>query len=358
MYYYAIAVGKKTGIFTSWNECKDYVIGIKGSRYKKFKTKEECETFISNNKNQNINTTQNNDEKNYSSNAKPKSSPRLKQMKLYSYISNDNSIESSSICGLGIFKNNIEKQISKILNNKELLLTESTKYTYESIIESSINILSKINPKILEYLENIDIVNNIKIHDILINGNQYKSHIIFTDGSLKRTAQNNNIVKLGFYIDDIDKYYILNMETNTTNNQCELLAIYFSLLLYYEKISITSNIKTITIISDSDYSINSLTTWYKTWQKNNWINSKKEPVKNKEVIELILDIITKLKSNGYIVHFIHQPSHKSIKDMHILYTNYVSALNNPNSTIIEKIKLKNNSDFALGNYYVDFLVQN
>ena len=36
MKYYAIKEGKKKGIFTSWDECKEYVSGFKGAVYKSF----------------------------------------------------------------------------------------------------------------------------------------------------------------------------------------------------------------------------------------------------------------------------------------------------------------------------------
>ncbi|MFV0504310.1 MAG: 2-C-methyl-D-erythritol 4-phosphate cytidylyltransferase [Lachnospirales bacterium] len=44
--YYAIAKGKKTGIFTNWNECKSYIAGFSGAVYKSFFTVEEAEDYI------------------------------------------------------------------------------------------------------------------------------------------------------------------------------------------------------------------------------------------------------------------------------------------------------------------------
>ena len=43
--YYAVAVGKKPGIYTKWDECKAMVHGFPGAVYKSFKTLEEAETF-------------------------------------------------------------------------------------------------------------------------------------------------------------------------------------------------------------------------------------------------------------------------------------------------------------------------
>ena len=44
--YYAIKNGKKTGIFTDWNECKDYVLGFKGAVYKKFDKEEDAVSYL------------------------------------------------------------------------------------------------------------------------------------------------------------------------------------------------------------------------------------------------------------------------------------------------------------------------
>jgi viroplasmin and RNaseH domain-containing protein len=45
--YYAIKVGRKTGIYNSWNECKEYVEGYPNAIYKSFNTIKDAEEFIS-----------------------------------------------------------------------------------------------------------------------------------------------------------------------------------------------------------------------------------------------------------------------------------------------------------------------
>ena len=42
--YYVVWEGKQTGIFTSWNECKKYVQGYTGAKYKSFGSRQEAET--------------------------------------------------------------------------------------------------------------------------------------------------------------------------------------------------------------------------------------------------------------------------------------------------------------------------
>lgn len=46
MKYYAIKNGKKTGIFTDWNECKDLVAGYSNAQYKSFKTEDEAIAYL------------------------------------------------------------------------------------------------------------------------------------------------------------------------------------------------------------------------------------------------------------------------------------------------------------------------
>lgn len=45
--YYAVKSGKSTGIFTSWEKCKEQVHGYAGAIYKSFKTRDEAENYMS-----------------------------------------------------------------------------------------------------------------------------------------------------------------------------------------------------------------------------------------------------------------------------------------------------------------------
>ena len=47
--FYAVKKGKKTGIFSTWDECKEQVTGFKGAIYKSFKTLSEAEAFLERN---------------------------------------------------------------------------------------------------------------------------------------------------------------------------------------------------------------------------------------------------------------------------------------------------------------------
>lgn len=46
MKYYAVRMGRNPGIYNTWQECKDEVIGFKGAAYKKFNSYEEALNFM------------------------------------------------------------------------------------------------------------------------------------------------------------------------------------------------------------------------------------------------------------------------------------------------------------------------
>lgn len=104
--------------------------------------------------------------------------------------------------------------------------------------------------------------------------------VIYTDGSSK-----DNIGGYAVVTDNIQYYGKVPFKI-CTNNKAELYAIKKALKLFSGDLL---------IYSDSMYSINSLTIWYKNWEKNNFINSNKQPVKNKNLIISIHNLMNNRK---------------------------------------------------------------
>ena len=44
--YYAVKVGKTTGVFNNWEDCKKQVTGFSGAIYKSFPTFEEAKEYL------------------------------------------------------------------------------------------------------------------------------------------------------------------------------------------------------------------------------------------------------------------------------------------------------------------------
>ena len=74
---------------------------------------------------------------------------------------------------------------------------------------------------------------------------------------------------------------------NTTNNIMEMTAVIEGLKMLKYKCEVE-------IYSDSSYVVNAFNNfWIQGWIKNNWINSSKEPVKNKELWQELYELTKK-----------------------------------------------------------------
>jgi ribonuclease HI len=65
-------------------------------------------------------------------------------------------------------------------------------------------------------------------------------------------------------------------QQNTTNNQMELTAAINALEFIKENDEVT-------LFTDSSYVKNGITSWIVNWKKNNWKNSQKKEIKNKDL---------------------------------------------------------------------------
>lgn len=111
---------------------------------------------------------------------------------------------------------------------------------------------------------------------------------IYTDGAC---SGNPGPGGFGVVVFDGEKilHYHSEQSQNTTNNREEIKAISYAIkYCLREKISAT-------IYTDSAYCYNALNTWIYSWARNNWTNSKKQEIKNKDVFEEIY--------NNYIENF-------------------------------------------------------
>jgi len=97
---------------------------------------------------------------------------------------------------------------------------------------------------------------------------------IYTDGSCLENPGNGGWAAIINDNGNINK--ISGSEKNTTNNRMELMAPIKALK------DINTN-KEIHVFTDSQYVKLGITEWINTWIENDWKNSKKEVVKNKDL---------------------------------------------------------------------------
>jgi ribonuclease HI len=124
--------------------------------------------------------------------------------------------------------------------------------------------------------------------------------IVYTDGGCTKNGKHDALAGYSVYFTEGDTRNTTNLvpsNLQNTNNVAELLGIKKALELVNPE-------KEILLYTDSLYSIKCITLWSKGWIKNGWKNSKKENVKNKELIQEILGLLQTLK-----VTFNHVKSH-------------------------------------------------
>lgn len=113
---------------------------------------------------------------------------------------------------------------------------------------------------------------------------------IFTDGSCRNNGKENSVGgwAFAFIKDNQVEYEHCGYYRNSTNQRMELYAMLMACKY------ITYNIKLepfddVILYTDSAYIANCVKDkWYESWRTNGWINSKKQPVANKDLWEMLL----------------------------------------------------------------------
>jgi ribonuclease HI len=146
---------------------------------------------------------------------------------------------------------------------------------------------------------------------------------IYTDGSF---IKNKNGIKCGYgiYFPNGEYKSIGRKFTHApiTNNRAELYAILKTIILcnIINEKRITEGdkkIKEIIIYTDSEYSVKTLTIWYK-----NWIKIGKKYL-NKDIIDLIVDA---MKDADFKVKLKHVRAHTGKKDPHSIANDVADGL--------------------------------
>ena len=130
---------------------------------------------------------------------------------------------------------------------------------------------------------------------------------IFSDGNCKSNGTPNARAAYSIYFADKELYHFNKTDKidNPSNNRAELSGI-LEILKTIHNNSLFQN-KKIIICTDSMYSINCVTVWSDNWIKNNWQNSKKQPVKNQDIIKEILTLKGSIGSIEFKFISAHKP---------------------------------------------------
>lgn len=129
-----------------------------------------------------------------------------------------------------------------------------------------------------------------------------KEIIVFTDGSSRGNPGPGGYGVVALYNNAAGELMVDELggrEDVTTNNRMELKAVIEGIknfINYYQDLSEYS----FRFYIDSSYVVNGITKWLKGWQRNNWISSTKEEVKNKDLWLEMAELLAKGDGKGPI----------------------------------------------------------
>lgn len=120
---------------------------------------------------------------------------------------------------------------------------------------------------------------------------------IYTDGACSGNQNEKNAGGWGAILEwGETRKELHGGEADTTNNKMEMTAL-IEALSCLKRTGLTIN-----VFSDSTYLMDCFRKkWYVKWQKNGWVNSAKEPVKNRELWERLLTLVSQHDISFYIV---------------------------------------------------------
>jgi len=213
---------------------------------------------------------------------------------------------------------NILKNIIKELDNSknyslnELQLLLNNKYNehlHNTIINNNVNNFNNTND-INDTIKNVNTLNNdVKNVNNDVFNNATNKFCVFTDGSCINNGKKNAVAGYAIvwpYLQELN--YSERLYDKATNNRAEYKAVIKAIEKaneYDKKFT-----KTLSIYTDSELLVKSITKWIKQWKKNGWKTANNKDVLNKDLL-LIIDDLMKLRK----IEFIHVLAHTNKNDL-------------------------------------------
>lgn len=276
MGYYAVANGRKTGVYSNWNDCKEKVNGYSGASFKKFSTQQEAVNFVNSNKSSGGSSGHLGSSHGSSSG--------------YGY-------SSGSSYGSSSASRSASKPAPKSIAQSGGSYKSSGGVSKPAPAKSSASKLGLGASK---------------------SSNHQK---IYVDGAARGNGKSGT-PKLGYgvyygpgdsrnrgvplsSVDDVKK-------VTPTNQRAELHALRHSLRDVWKEVKANPNSnKTYEILTDSSYGKSCVDDWAGKWTTNGWKASNGNPVANRDLIEESHALYNKINSQG-LVRLTHVPGHLGV----------------------------------------------
>lgn len=257
--FYAVRAGKQPGVYLTWKECQDNTTGFKGASYKSFLSRKEAQDFVDGKP-----TGSNPGGKFYGVAVGKKpgvyedwaiASMQIKDVKGPKYKKFDTREEAEEFVRSGgkiPAATSAKEKKEKKANGKEIAQEDEE--------------------------EEEKVVKKAKVGS---SGSKRKT-TVYTDGSSLGNGQVGSVAGVGVWFGDMDSRNVSEPLEGMpqTNNRAELTGI-------LKALEIAPKDRDLEIITDSNYSINCVTAWYKNWMKKGWKTSTNKDVENQDLIKEI-----------------------------------------------------------------------
>ncbi|OSD07896.1 ribonuclease H-like protein [Trametes coccinea BRFM310] len=226
--FYAVAIGRKPGIYTNWDECKAQVLNYNGAKYKKLANHHDAESWISLNVGPDV--------------ARKAMDDFLKSHPVYGDPTCTHIPPADPAIPPSTFIN------TEPLPSSEPRAPAATEITRPA----SSSDLQDENPN--------------------------SPLIVYTDGACRGNGQDGSVAGIGVWWGNDDPRNLCERcPGNQTNNRAELIAI-------IRVLETAPMDRPLIIKSDSQYSINCLTEWLPSWKSRDWKTARGMPVLNVPLI--------------------------------------------------------------------------
>ncbi|XP_034479565.1 ribonuclease H1 [Drosophila innubila] len=297
MAFYAVAKGRKVGIYANWAQCEEQVKGFKGAVYKKFNNRLEAEQFISPTKATGVHGKYTPDE--FAVPLGQRQPPPVSWAPQQQQIKQSTDYWPEDVAEEGAVT---EDDLMTAMYEVEGLPEPSTSRKRKTDADITENSKSKL-PRHGNGQEE-ESVKQIGAFEFTVDSEGFV--IVYTDGSCLGNGRKNACAGFGVYFGDdhplnAGKPVLGRVTNNVGEIQASIYAIKFALDLGIEKLCIKT---------DSQFLINSITKWVPGWKSRGWRLKNMEPVKNvadfKELDEL-------LQNDQLKVKWSYVEAHKGIK---------------------------------------------
>ncbi|KAF2755665.1 ribonuclease H-like protein [Pseudovirgaria hyperparasitica] len=255
--FYAVQSGRVPGVYTDWGEASQQITGWTKPKHKGFTTRAEAEAFVAAGPNAGgpvSNVSVELDNPAPDAVATPPPTKRQKKTSTQVLLKTDSAEDEA---GAGTLPSDAEDGF----DDRIILNPDNGKVVYKTEAQRT---ATKLHP-----------TGNLKDPE--------KYMKIYTDGSSLGNQNKNACAGVGVFFGPSDSRNVSEplAGPRQTNQRAELTAIQRAL-------DIAPIDRPVEIITDSNYSINCVTVWFQKWRENNWINSSRKPVENKDLIEAIV----------------------------------------------------------------------